>query len=116
MKTYLWCDQDVFEYEFFAANADTLEEARSLVLNKIDEIFVNKVKEAEIQRDEAIKMAGENVLGIILGIISDGSLKVFNSWTLNLLESRADHRKNIIKNDPICLELGEANMFDHANQ
>ena len=108
MKTYLWCDQDVFEYEFFAANADSLEEARSLVLNKIDEIFINRVKEVEIDRDESIKRAGEN--------ISKDALRVFNSWPLNFLKDRAEYRKKILKNKPIFLEIGKANMFDHANQ
>ncbi len=89
MKTYLWCDQDVFEYEFFAANADTLEEARSLVLNKIDEIFVTRVKDAEIERDEAIKRSGEN--------ISEGSLRVFNYWPLSLLEYRVEYREKLRK-------------------
>lgn len=108
MKTYLWCNHDIFEYEFFAANAESVEEARSLVLNKIDDIFITKVKEAENYRDNLIEQTGEN--------ISDCALRIFKSYPLTLLKDRVEYRKKILKNEPICLEIGEANMFDHANQ
>lgn len=37
MKTFLWCDQDFFQYEFIAANADSIEQARNIATESINE-------------------------------------------------------------------------------
>lgn len=104
MKTFLWLD---FDYEFIAANAETLEAARELAVKSINE-----------KHEREVKRVVE---------LYDGYAKTFphGEKTYELLKVNFEEAdrigsdkqiKNIRETEPMVLEDNRAAVFDHANE
>lgn len=107
MKTFIWSTR---EYEILAANANTVEEAREMLIPVLND-FLDSELEYEKKRAEFYL---ENYKDI-----SDKQYKSKQWWDREIenLKLRIRKEKEIIIKEPdIIIEENSALIFDHINE
>lgn len=108
MNTYIWCDDNVyeFEYRFAVAMANTLEEAIANLIKDIEEKTVNNIAETTSNYKKWTIEHPEFKLQYIAQLAK--ATLYYNTDKKRLINA-------INETNPTILTDGEADVIDHAN-
>jgi hypothetical protein len=101
MKTFIWCNDG--DYAIFMANAENEENARQLVIQKINDAHELHIKHCEKQHNDSMAFA-------------KSSLDLFNMWITMAMIQKKNDLNYVSQNCHKIVEMGIADIIEHSNE